>query len=679
MAVAPACAEKSETSQSMDSSPSRRISDAASDFSSSPSRRVSDAASGGLSSTATDPANSSPNYAKDLEIPTQASVKSEEYRQLFHLPPEEVLIQDFNCALQESFLLQGHMYLFGRHVCFYSNLFGFETKKVIRFHEVTSVRRAKAAGIFPTSIEIMAGGKKYYFTSFLSRDEAFKLINDGWSQYGNGAKEITDLQDSKLEFNIKENGDVETEKAKSSEQLVDESDFSERHMDISILEDSMLPLEAEIETESSLGVRDDVEEDAEAVVNNESFSSGKNLACIEENSDAPEVPDYFTKVAESNFPIRVEEFFSLFFSDDAVDFLESYHKRCGDRDFMCGSWYPHDKFGHARDVSFQHPIKIYLGAKYGSCQEVQKFRVYRNSRLVVETSQEVTDVPYGDYFHVEGLWDVDGDGSESKRSCILRVYVNVAFTKKTMWKGKIVQSTIEEAGDTYAIWIKTAHELLQQKKIEKEEANLVMNVEVREDREAKTGEALLLEVTRAPAANFIMSGEVQEDREAKTGEPLEGSKGPGDTRTSQILPGSKDVNQLVGDALQGTSNGSSSLTSSFLDSMMKFSMSLKSQSQVPLLLVIILAMILLLMQLSIVVLLSRPQQIQLIPQADYHSATCSVSERMPEMKMAWLEQRIHHLKDEMATIETVLKKMQHEHSFLETQMKDIEQFIRQRR
>lgn len=87
-------------------------------------------------------------------------------------------------------------------------------------------------------------------------------------------------------------------------------------------------------------------------------------------------------------------------------------------DFRCTPWLPHEKFGHARDVSFQHPIKIYFGmaayhavfyvdmlcwwimfsisvcfgmrnnplcchkgAKFGSCQELQKFRIHRN-RLI---------------------------------------------------------------------------------------------------------------------------------------------------------------------------------------------------------------------------------------------------------------------------------------------------------
>lgn len=33
-------------------------------------------------------------------------------------------------------------------------------QKIIPFHEVTSVRRAKTAGIFPNAIEIFAGSKK---------------------------------------------------------------------------------------------------------------------------------------------------------------------------------------------------------------------------------------------------------------------------------------------------------------------------------------------------------------------------------------------------------------------------------------------------------------------------------------------------------------------------------------
>jgi len=635
MAVASPDATKTETGQSMESSPPRRVSDAASDSSSS-----------GLLSNATDPPNSSPSYSKEFD---QVSQKSEEYRNLFRLPQDEVLIQDYNCALQENFLLQGHMYVFGHYICFYSNLFGFETKKIIPFHEVTAVRRAKAAGIFPTAIEIIAGGKKYFFTSFLSRDEAFKLIIDGWCQHGNGTKECTDSPDSKSELSMEENGELGTEKAKSVKHSIHESDSSERHGDIPILEDPKLPLEAEDGIVSSLNMQDNVEEDEEPVVNIDSSSSRKSLAWVEDNSDAPKVPDYFTKVAESRFPIRVEEFFDLFFSDDALDFLESFHRTCGDKDFRCSSWYPRDNFGHARDMSFKHPIKLYLGAKFGGCQEVQKFRVYRNSHLVIETSQEVDDVPYADYFRVEGLWDVQRDGDSPEMSCIMRIYSHVAFSKKTMWKGKIVQSTLDEARDAYAIWIKSAHELLKRKNLEKEE--------------------------RGSVADVIINGQVHEDGQAKTGVTVATwSQETSDERMAHVLLDSVDGNKRVGDPLRGTLKVVTSVASLFRESVVNFSSSLKSQSQATVLIVITFAVVLLLMQLSIVVLLTRPQQVQLIPQADFTGANTGINERMPEMMMAWLEKRIHHLKEEMLTIETLLETMRHEHTFLKAQLNDLEHF-----
>lgn len=34
---------------------------------------------------------------------------------------------------------------------------------------------------------------QYFFTSFLSRDEAFKLIDDGWLQHNGAVKESADL------------------------------------------------------------------------------------------------------------------------------------------------------------------------------------------------------------------------------------------------------------------------------------------------------------------------------------------------------------------------------------------------------------------------------------------------------------------------------------------------------
>ncbi|KAF6143915.1 hypothetical protein GIB67_001709 [Kingdonia uniflora] len=238
------------------------------------------------------------------------------------------------------------MYLFVHYICFYSNKFGFDKKKIVPFDDVTSVRKAKTTAIFPNAIEISTGEKKHFFASFLSRDEAFQLIVEGWElHHSNSVEARIYREDSKVELRSQEDGHIVFKRLKTVSQ------------------------------------------------------PSNDVASVDRN----------------------------------------------------------------RGV--HHPIKIYFGEKSGRCQEVQKFRVYRSSHLFIETSQEVSEVPYGDYFHVEGLWDVENDGDEINKSCILRVYTNVVFSKKTMWKGKIEQSAVEECREAYAHWLNHAHELLKQRSL----------------------------------------------------------------------------------------------------------------------------------------------------------------------------------------------------------------------
>ncbi|KAI9399714.1 hypothetical protein POPTR_002G137800v4 [Populus trichocarpa] len=435
---------------------------------SSASKSATDAASESSSSSFAaetpdfnDHSNASPIPNREIDYQSPAAARSEEYRQLFRLPLEEVLVQHFNCAYQGSILLQGHMYLFVHYICFYSKIFGFETKKIIPFHEVTSVKRAKTAGIFPNAIEVFAGGKKYFFASFLSREEALNLIKDGWLQHGNGSNLIAEQQDLISVSSSLDNGPVVIEKVNSFKQT-SELDSPDRQKATAPSPDSEFSPSVEKGSVSMIQIQvaDELEQDVELVRNTDPSSSA-TLAWNVENFNAPQIRESFKEVGQTKFPIKVEEFFYLFFSDAAAKFVESFHSRCGDKDFRCSLWYIDDKSGHARDVSFQHPIKIYFGAKFGSCQEVQKFRVYRNSHLIIETSQEISDVRFGDCFRVEGLWDVTRDGDGSNEGCILRIYVNVVFSKKTIFKGKIVQSTVQECQETSAIWINHAHELLK--------------------------------------------------------------------------------------------------------------------------------------------------------------------------------------------------------------------------
>ncbi|KAK1327048.1 hypothetical protein QJS10_CPA01g02797 [Acorus calamus] len=569
--------------------------------------------------------DSSVHRRRDVDVQPQVISKSEEYRMLFHLPPEEVLVQDFNCALQESFLLQGHMYLFMNHICFYSNIFGFETKKVINFSEVTSVRKAKTAAIFPNAIEIMAGEKKIFLASFLSRDEAYRLIIDGWSQRNSDDKSLPDDQEVKTETVSPDNVPV-TFGSKDSQELTNELSLDERTKYLQILERCTATSsgESDIVVSTNFSLKENGEE--EIIV----CSSPPELLNWEpEDVVAPKVPAYYTLVAESKFRISVEDFFALFLSD--ADYVEKFRKRCGDKDFQCTTWSKHKQSGHTRDLSFQHPIKIYFGARYGHCQEVQRFRVYRNSHLVVETSQNVSDVPYADYFHVEGIWDVEEDNSEEGSCCILRVYVNVAFSKKTMWKGKIEQSTIEECREAYAIWINMAHEFLKQKKLSK------------------------VKGTSNCAADLVQDSDVLNSYIVVEG-PSRRTNSLKSPRNQQCDP--VNLTSRFEDPARIGLGAVTSIASFTREQWTTLCSYLNDRSHSSLILVI--ALVLVVMQLTVLILLTRTPQVNIVPQVN--TFNCFSSDKTDAV--AWLEKRVNHLKEDMLMVESRLEIMLHEYALL---------------
>ncbi|KAK9749168.1 hypothetical protein RND81_02G106600 [Saponaria officinalis] len=577
------------------------------------------------------------------DFPSPTSLRSEEYRQLFRLPSEEVLVQDFNCALQENILLQGHMYLFDHYICFYSNIFGFESKKIIPFQDVTSVRRAKTAGIFPNAIEIVAASKKHFFASFLSRDEAFKLIVDGWSHNDSGPNGLLDGQDSKSESSSQLNG---VENGNSSDSPDDErnlevsrtgdTEFTPNHVDDD--DDNVRPTSQDIP---------DIREENKDAAFVEGPSTSRSVNWKQETRDAPEISKSYILAGESKYPINVEQFFNYYFSDDAIGFVESYHKACNDRDFKCTSWIPCEQFGCIREKTFQHPIKVYFGAKCGGCKETQKYRVYKNSHLLIETSQEVSDVPYADYFTVEGIWDVQKDENES-RGCILRVYVRLTFTKKTIWKGKIEQSTMDECRETYATWIDLAHKLIKEKNIEETEGKKVAGGKIDQKNTTENGD-------HTERSHVVADAEIITETVMNTSSNHE--------RTGKLSEGSLlHVNTITATM--------KSLSCKF------FSFNRGNLQQF---LVIAFSIILLLMQISIVVLLSRPQQVHVITQPDHFSSVSSASGQRAAEAMAYMEKRVHLLNDEMLVVESQLERMRHEHIMLKAQLKDLQHLIKQQR
>ncbi|XP_030637885.1 protein Aster-A isoform X2 [Chanos chanos] len=107
--------------------------------------------------------------------------RNEDFRKIFKkLPDSERLIVDYSCALQKDILLQGRLYLSENWLCFYSNIFRWETTITISLKDITSLTKEKTAKLIPNAIQISTENDKHFFTSFGARDRSFMMIFRLW-------------------------------------------------------------------------------------------------------------------------------------------------------------------------------------------------------------------------------------------------------------------------------------------------------------------------------------------------------------------------------------------------------------------------------------------------------------------------------------------------------------------
>ncbi|TRY93322.1 hypothetical protein DNTS_022920, partial [Danionella cerebrum] len=127
-----------------------------------------------------------PDWDKDSEnVPAVLSPtykqRNEDFRKLFkQLPDSERLIVDYSCALQRDILLQGRLYLSENWICFYSNIFRWETLLTVRLKDVCTMTKEKTARLIPNAIQLCTDSEKHFFTSFGARDRTYMMMFRLW-------------------------------------------------------------------------------------------------------------------------------------------------------------------------------------------------------------------------------------------------------------------------------------------------------------------------------------------------------------------------------------------------------------------------------------------------------------------------------------------------------------------
>uniref|UniRef100_A0A914VS12 VASt domain-containing protein n=1 Tax=Plectus sambesii TaxID=2011161 RepID=A0A914VS12_9BILA len=106
----------------------------------------------------------------------------EQFRKLFKgIPESDKFVIDYSCAFQREILVHGRMYLTQHNVCFYANIFKWETCLTIPFKDITHITKERTAKVIPNAIQMLtSNGDKYFFATFGSRDKSYMMIFRLW-------------------------------------------------------------------------------------------------------------------------------------------------------------------------------------------------------------------------------------------------------------------------------------------------------------------------------------------------------------------------------------------------------------------------------------------------------------------------------------------------------------------
>nr|XP_028598450.1 protein Aster-A isoform X5 [Podarcis muralis] len=426
--------------------------------------------------------------------------RNEDFRRIFKgLPETERLLVDYSCALQRDILLQGRLYLSENWICFYSNIFRWETTISIQLKEVKCIRKEKTAKLIPNAIQICTETEKHFFTSFGARDRCFMLIFRLWQNtlldktlspqelwhivhqcYGSElglTSEDDDYVSPIDEINglgsPKETGDVidlsdltsrcSTDLKLDTSPLLDKRDASQSINSLasssdgttSLAEDPDENTDSQVDASSSHTVtsateppRDDLPQgppmsplEGDPLPSEELPTDMSNSSSS--TQDEAEVDAFFSDLPgrlliNTVYHVGAERLQQMLFSDS--QFIHGFLDQRKFTDVALTSWTGDNKCHQSRVISYTIPITNPLGPKAAAVVETQTlFRTSSKSGGCVVDSEVITQgIPYQDYFYTAHRYCITAVAKSKAR---LRVSSEIRYRKQP-WN--LVKTLIEK-------------------------------------------------------------------------------------------------------------------------------------------------------------------------------------------------------------------------------------------
>ncbi|XP_055958591.1 protein Aster-B [Patella vulgata] len=392
--------------------------------------------------------------------PTYKS-RSEDFHKLFKdVPKDDRLVVDYSCALQKDILVQGRMYLSQNWICFYANIFRWETVLTIPCSEIVAITKEKTARVIPNAIQVTTEKEKYFFTSFGARDKTYMMLFRLWQN-----ALLSEPMNPKEQWQwIHYSYGEELGLTSSDEDYVAPpgmDDLKEK-----LLPPEMPPLKEQTDSSDIHGTSEMLtmaSNDEDAIQSDEVFSHPQTSPSLDSplSLGRSEIPTDFSDTTEDSegevacsghdhleklyvdevFNISVDKMFTLLFTD--TPFFRIFVESRKTFDVEIPNWGEEvDEDGNrVRTISYTLSLNHSIGPKTSPSTERQT--CYKQSKpgiiYVVDCQCENNGIPYADSFFVITQYCLT---RVTKDKCRLRVTGEVKYKKSVMG---LIKSMIERS------------------------------------------------------------------------------------------------------------------------------------------------------------------------------------------------------------------------------------------
>ncbi|XP_023936168.1 protein Aster-B [Bicyclus anynana] len=396
--------------------------------------------------------------------PTYKS-KCEDFRRLFKdLPDDERLIVDYSCALQRDILAHGRLYVSQNYLCFYANIFGWETSLMLQWKDVTAITKEKTALVIPNAILVCTLSEKNFLTSFSGRDKAYLMLFRIWQNalmdQPMSSQEIWQWVHTCYGEELGFDSDEESgapDGAPDSLPIDGASlqDGSEEAVDSSSMEaggggggggeyrsasrnNTTPPLITNGEAAAASRARADEAADAlptDMSDTSESEPDKHHNAPVDEKCAAPHEGKLFLS---QEYPFNIDQLFTMIFTNSKFN-LELLAAR-GTTDYVQAPWQPQNGL-KCRQVSYTLGLTSGpMGPKEVHVTETQVMNKCSKAGALysIDCTSENAGIPYADYFSVQAHYCLARRGERT----VLALYGHVKY-KKTMWP--LVKAFLEKS------------------------------------------------------------------------------------------------------------------------------------------------------------------------------------------------------------------------------------------